>query len=162
MNHHLINKLVRTGLIQLGTFTDAHQSSSIRLQLEMLPSYPPLINDIATELCRDLQTDLYDYLLCPHDSLSVALLVSQKTSIPLVYENRSGVSPASRLIGSYDVGHPTCIVSITDQAIDQLIGDAKKVGLDVIDRIVVFGTKKSAFAKMTLFDLDYIYNDLLD
>lgn len=162
MNHSIIRRLTSTGLLQLGTFDDNLYTLHIRLQLEMLPSYPSLLIDIATEVSQKLESDQYDYLLCPQDSLPVALLVSHKTSIPLVYENRAGASPASRLIGSYDVGHPTCVVSLTDQNADRLLDDAQKVGLDVVDRIAVFGTKKSAFAKMTLFDLDKIYSDLLD
>ncbi len=127
----IIGDLLEAGLIQIGNFESDAETITVRTLFEMLPSYPTLLHKIADCLADSIIPAKYDYLLCPFDSIPLAVIISQKLHIPLVYENLQASTPVLRLIGAYDVGHPTCLIANNIDSLQHLWVDAVKVGLDI-------------------------------
>jgi hypothetical protein len=132
-----IRNLWQAGLIQAGSFG----SSPFQARMELLPSYPELMRavaDIWIEHVRILQPER---LLAVHEAAVLAGIVSVATSIPLVVHTGLGGTPVQKVIGAYDVGHPTVLLSLTPpDARSQQLTEASQVGLDVIARLSVFSS----------------------
>lgn len=155
----LLTQLLEAGLVQIGNFESESAIISAHLMFEMLPSYPQLISHIANGLADLISPSDYDYIVCPFDSIPLATLISQKHNIPLVYEDLRQDTAVLRLIGAYDVGHPSCLVCNIIQDNEHLAQDASKVGLDVKKVVGVVSLNESHMAS-SLFSYDAILKKL--
>lgn len=127
---NIIHELYRCGVIQFGLFGD----SPLRLNFGLLPSYPSLLATISEQLAAKITVDETQKILCSIEAIAISTLISQRTSIPLIYAQERYSSAAQDIIGAYDVGHPTaviCNVWMGEEAIDKLITKAKQGGLNV-------------------------------
>jgi hypothetical protein len=72
--------------------------------------------------------------------MSIGVLLSISTHIPLVYSRGRGEVPVHDLVGAYDVGHPAVLlVGETGEKTLQLIQSCGRVGLEVQQVIAVVG-----------------------
>ena len=128
----ILQSLYNAGLIQFGHFEDGQGIQQVKYSLEFLPSYPKLILDIANAITVDTSGSQFDYLLASCDAISLGTIIGQLMQHPTVFENNSGLTPANRIVGAYDTGHPTILITnIVSNRLHQLISDASKVGLEV-------------------------------
>jgi len=136
----ILQSLYKAGLIQFGNFEDVQGIKTVKYSLEYLPSYPQLLLEIATAIKVDAENYQYDYILAKSGSISLGTLVGYLLQYPVVFENITGSTPANRIIGSYDTGHPTILITNTvDEYLEQLVSDADKVGLEVEQIISIVG-----------------------
>lgn len=131
---HLVRLLIQTGIVQLGQFAKADDSSlqPMLMRFDLLPSYPQLLR-----LCVDLLADAMvgadvDRIFTPLESIGPALGLSLKLDIPVVYGLGQFTSPIRDYVGAYDVGHPTAIV-LNDLAQYQpeWLTKGRSVGLEI-------------------------------
>lgn len=131
----LLHTIVRAGMIQFGYFTPAYgkPAAPIRFQLTLLPSFPHLMQQVAThfqEILGDIAPNTR--LLSTQATIGVASLLATQTSIPLLYPLQQDA--ALRIEGTADVSNP--IVLITDilrgDEVDQLLWrEAARIGLPI-------------------------------
>jgi hypothetical protein len=75
-----------------------------------------------------------DRLVSTSDSLPIAIALSLRTGIPVVYSWGDNQAPTHDLIGAYDIGHPALLVVNTLGDIDRiesLVSRAQRVGLEI-------------------------------
>lgn len=131
----LLQQLVETGLLQFGRFAQPAGYEPILLNLDLLPAYPDVLRLAATNLQSLISGSQAERLLCSADSLPLGVAVSLQSGIPLVYSRGANMLPAFDLVGAYDIGHPTLLLTNTTPAladIETLVKNARRVGLDVI------------------------------
>lgn len=111
-----------------------------RLQLEMLPAYPPVLEEFSRLAAQQFTHESIDRIVTSNDVMAVGVLLSVETSIPLVYSRGRGESPVHDLIGAYDVGHPAVLlVGETIPETTALIQNCQRVGLEIKEVIVLIG-----------------------
>ncbi|MBZ0302853.1 MAG: hypothetical protein K8J31_24120 [Anaerolineae bacterium] len=128
----LTSLLLEIGLLQFGRFASPDGWKPYRLSLEMLPSYPDVFGEVI-EMAVPL-VGRVDHLISTAPARAFGAGLSLRTAVPLVYSKGSDASPVDDLVGAYDIGHPALLLandSSERPAIDRLIGQAHKVGLDV-------------------------------
>lgn len=144
---NLIDELLGAGLVQFGAFAGDEKTFSCRLRMDMLASYPRALKLAAEAITSALSGQTFDRLLCTHDSQPLATLISQMTGIPLVIHSGVLGNPVHQLIGAYDIGHPTALISMTaaypNGFISRLLNEAAGVGLSCSDWIVLIDTDGS-------------------
>lgn len=123
----LIKQLYTAGLIQFGLFDD----QPFRLNLQLLPSYPNILKNVADALSERINSDAFEKVVCPLDTVALTTLVSQKTGLSMVYSQGRGGSPVHDLVGAYDVGHHTLMIVNVWNGDHDLIDRAARVGLDI-------------------------------
>ncbi len=130
-----------TGLLQFGAFNLGEAVQPFRINLDLLPSYPEVLQQLAT-LTNDLLNHAhYDHLLSTIDAIPFGVALSLHTQKPLVYSRGGKLSPAYDLVGAYDVGHPAVLLTnviVDGEALKPLIGAANRVGLAVHTIISIF------------------------
>lgn len=131
----LINAILSAGLLQFGAFEQIGRHVAYHSRLATLPSYPSVLK-LAAEAVADLLAEpLPDRLVCAHDAVALATLVSQRVDVPLVVHSGASGGSARTLIGAYDVGHPAIFISLTtdfpDGFVERLAADAGAVGLQM-------------------------------
>jgi hypothetical protein len=135
----LLDGLMATGIIQFGHFVDTgNETAPLRLQFELLPAYPHLLDLAAETVQHRIRDRGLQRLVSDQDSLPLAVCVSQKTAIPLIYNQKDG------LVGAYDVGHPAALIANvctpqTQSALEVIKVCAKRTGLDVITEVFLLG-----------------------
>lgn len=126
----LATLLADCGLIQFGRFD--HQQP-YQLHLELLPSYPDVLNEMVAQAVPLVGKGV-DHLVCVSDALPFGTAMSLKTEIPLVYSRGMLTgAPVDNLVGAYDIGHPALLVTnnLRDlERISHLIRQAHQVGLE--------------------------------
>ena len=122
-------QLFQRGLLQFGVFEQQGSLVPMKLALEMLPSYPDVLQQLAETMANALPP--VDRLLCTPDSLPVATAVSLGTGIPLVYSQGSGREAVFDLTGAYDIGHATALLMLVIQPFEALVEKVERVGLSV-------------------------------
>lgn len=130
MNNQLTEHLIKVGLLQFGNFGGI----PFRFSFHLLPSYPDLLAEICDTLYQNLESRSIERLVCTTDALPVALGISQRSMIPLVYSRGSNDAPVFDLVGAYDVGHPTVMLtSIVEstESVNRFIKRAESVGLRI-------------------------------
>ncbi len=159
-----IDPFIRAGLIQFGYFDDA----PIRFNLNLLPSYPQLLEKTALELVQLAGRKQLERILCPVDCFGIGVLVGQRLHLPLVYAQETYISVTKDLVGAYDVGHPTCLIlnvwtSTNSQRERKLIERGTAGGLDVVQALSVvnIGNSSDDLICHSLFDLQDITNTLV-
>lgn len=141
----MLNAFIEAGIIQFGHWIDGGQSppSPIRLNLEMLPSYPHLLEYTSHLMTEYAELQQIQRLVCHQHSLALAICVSLQTGIPLVYERHNPAGGYS-LVGAYDVGHPTMLIGEVYNSEAQTKNSAIKthaarVGLNIVSELYVIG-----------------------
>jgi len=145
----LMTPLYEAGLLQFGRF----DGQPFRHNLQMLPSYPQLLRQVAQSAAMRVDASVYDHLLCTQTSLPIAVAISQIMMKPLVYSQGSNLPPARDLVGAYDVGHPALlVVDVWDnnETLQHLINGAGRVGLNVIDVVAVLDVSGAVETEVTV------------
>jgi hypothetical protein len=99
----------------------------------MLPSYPHVLRALAEEAMAHLSRDRAVRLLCTADAVPFGVGLSLETKIPLVYSQGINDRPVRDLVGAYDIGHETVLVTNIFSGfrpLSRLIADARQVGLE--------------------------------
>lgn len=129
----LIHRLLEAGLLQPGIFEEK-ADIGWHWRLDMLPSYPDVLAELASGITPMLQGMPIDRLVCTQAALPLGVLVSSQTHLPLVYSRGQGEAPVYDLVGAYDIGHPTCLLVYQsgDTQIERIIGAGQSVGLNIV------------------------------
>jgi orotate phosphoribosyltransferase len=126
--------MLTAGLIQFGRFAGVNGFDPLRLHLELLPSYPHLLGEIAQVISVMSDAAQYDFIVAAPDAQALGTAVSLRCGLPLVYSCGRGEPPTHDLVGAYDVGHPALLVSLIHDGhaqIERIVRDASSVGLDL-------------------------------
>jgi hypothetical protein len=153
---YIIGLLYDYGLLQFGQFFDeSGNATPLRLNLHILPAYPAVLKRLV-EAVVDALSSHVDRLVCPADSVPLAVTSAVKTGIPLVYSQGSAHAPAFDLIGAYDVGHPAALLINTLESADDvrhLIGACSRVGLRVKTTVSVVTLQEIDLPGIDVFSL---------
>jgi hypothetical protein len=137
----LAELLLEAGLIQFGAFEEDGGMAPYQLHLELLPSYPDILELVVAQVAGRLGA--VDHLLCTADAVPIGVALGLQVSLPLVYSRGSDAPAVSDLVGAYDIGHKAALIvtSLSDVARTQrLIDGARRVGLDTQQIIAVVDT----------------------
>ncbi|MBC7870933.1 MAG: hypothetical protein H7Y09_08850 [Chitinophagaceae bacterium] len=129
----LTSMLLEAGLMQFGLFDMTYP---MKINLELLPSYPDILKYVALEANRLIAPLKVDQLVCRSDSMPFAVALGMTAEISVVYSRGSNDIAVHDLVGAYDVGHPAVLIvnSWQDDATNatfKLIADARRVGLEI-------------------------------
>jgi hypothetical protein len=126
----LDSALFEAGLIQYGRFATPRGPRPFQHQLGLLASYPHVLREAAQRLAVVVRE--VDRLLCPVDSVALAVAVSLETGIPLVIARGDGSAGPDDFMGAFDIGHPAALVALTWECIPAgLLAHARRFGLDI-------------------------------
>lgn len=129
----LAQGLLEAGLIQFGWFQRDGKMAPVALHLDMLASYPALLDQAAREAETILDGLNVNRLLCSADALPFGVAVSLRRSVPLVYSRGTSAPPVSDLVGAYDIGHPAILLTNAVGLLNTyapLVSAARRVGLE--------------------------------
>lgn len=130
----LLDAVLRCGLVQFGVFEERGMVRHVRLGFDLLVSYPELLDALATRLHAAIEGVVFERILCSVPSLPLAVLLSQRTGVPLVYRQQRHASATLDFVGAYDIGHPTLLVEhVLDEKLDvvELKQQCASVGLEL-------------------------------
>lgn len=130
MRNTLYKSFIEAGLIQFGYFDGA----PIKVNLELLPSYPEILDQLASEAVNHINSFNPERLVSTLDALPLSILISHKTQIPVVYDLGKHDTPVHSLIGAYDVGHPSVLVNLQwegEQKTTAFLKNTRSVGLNI-------------------------------
>lgn len=128
----IASQLISTGLIQFGLFGERTPQAPIKFQLDMLASYPVLLDNVADYIAQQISGLEIDHLVCTPDAIPLGTAVALKSAISLVYAY--GAGDALKFVGAYDIGHPALLLT---NVIYPTIGElplmryARQVGLEI-------------------------------
>ncbi|MCZ2095261.1 MAG: hypothetical protein LC121_03125, partial [Anaerolineae bacterium] len=129
----LAQGLIDAGLIQFGWFWRGGETVPVALHLDMLASYPDLLQLVALEAQNKVAGLHANRLLCAANALPFGIAFSLRSGVPLVYSRSSADAPVFDLVGAYDIGHPALLLtnSVGDgDAHAALVSAARRVGLE--------------------------------
>lgn len=135
--------LFERGLIQFGRFDTTDGWQPMRYRLEALSAYPDLMRQIVDDLGAIAQGIVphIDYFVSAADCIPVSSILCDRLDQALVYSKGCGDAPVHDLIGSYDVGHPSClIVNAITVEVKTLIANCHRAGLEISDVITLIDT----------------------
>lgn len=161
--NELLQALRAARLIQFGHFQGTNGIEPVRFEFAMLASYPNLLLRIADAIILPPA----DRLLCPDDAFPLGMALSLKYGIPLVCSRAGSSHPDSpELIGAYDIGHPTVLVTnilTCHVPLKPLIAHACQVGLQVTAVVALLDAGYSGIdlPAASLFCLDDIIDEAL-
>lgn len=158
--------LLEAGLIQFGRFDGGN--ISLKLTLELLPSYPYVLQALADGISRLISTTSMpvERIVCTSDAFALGVAVSLKMGLPLVYSRGREQSPVYDLAGAYDVGHPAALLTSTidlhsNGDLEHFRHRAATVGLNIIKTvgIVSFNVAKE-YDSHTLINIPELVESL--
>jgi len=164
----LTQLLLDAGLLQFGWF----EGAPMQMGLEMLPSYPDILNKIADEaqafiVKLEVQPER---LIATAASVPLGVAISLRTNIPLVYSRGIGGAAVDDLVGAYDIGHPVLMVAGViggPSGMEEFVHTARRVGLQiqncfgVIDLGTISLENIEALSKTALLHLPTLINGLV-
>jgi hypothetical protein len=161
----LAQRLLNVGLIQFGWFQHGEKMLPFSLSLDMLASYPDILDQAASEAQTLISSLNVTRLLATTDAIPFGVAVSLRTEIPLVYSRGAGEAPVFDLIGAYDIGHPTLLLTNSSGWNDpptELIKGARRVGLEVHTIVTLLETRSESadYAVLPLLRLADIAREL--
>ncbi len=135
LSEALIRGLYGAGLFQLGTFSMDRRESHIRLRLEMLPSYPDLLQMAASYIQQRLHPDI-NRLVCTSEAVALGTAVSLAVNLPLVWHTGNFGTPSRQFIGAYDIQHPAALIMLTSRQytsdmLNRIQRESDSVGLQI-------------------------------
>lgn len=140
----IAQRLLDTGILQIGLFAEEDKPKTYRLRLDMLPCYPALFQQIVADTAKHLSRYKFDYLLADADTSAIAGAIVHVANVPLVYSRGRGEPTALDLVGAYDVGHSALLLINTLETTHiNFINQAARVGLNVETITPIIETHKS-------------------
>jgi hypothetical protein len=158
LSSDLTEAFLEAGLIQFGRF-DSHP---FKLNLELLPSYPDLLVRVAAALQPHIGS--VERLLATFDAVSLGAVLATQAAIPLVYSRGTQQPAVQDLVGAYDVGHPTALITLVwwdDPQIGAFTERARRVGLDVRTVVTVIDCTRRSTAVHSLLRLEGLVAQLV-
>lgn len=137
----LTTALLETGLVQFGEFATSAGFRPFQTSLEMIASYPDVLQLAASEAASRLPDT--EFLLAAPDAVTLAVVVGMERKLPVVFSRGCGESPVYDLVGAYDIGHAAVLIagaSNEPEQLRQLAEGARRVGLGVHTVLVVVET----------------------
>ncbi|NDJ61201.1 MAG: hypothetical protein GYB67_08760 [Chloroflexi bacterium] len=164
----LTRLIVEAGLLQFGRFQRGDDVQPLQTHLEMLASYPDVLR-YAAERAVALLTDIpCDRLLCTRDAVPFGVAVGLQTNLPLVSSQGDPSAIVDDLVGAYDIGHQTALLTTaTAHSTDltALISGARRVGLAVSSVIAIIsiddGALPESVEEQPLLRMTQILDDLV-
>lgn len=132
--------LREAGLIQFGRFEGG---APLKFSLELLPSYPRILQILADGIATVIsEVKTIERIVCTSDASAIGIAVSLKMGIPLVYSRGQGQLPVHDLVGAYDVGHPTALITTVlgrhhNQDLARFSQRATTVGLNIVTTVSI-------------------------
>lgn len=155
MNDELAESLFKAGILQFGLFGETTKQQMTRL--ELLPSYPALMQRCARRMVRLVNAEI-NRLICMSENAALAAIVSLESGLPLIIGERNEAGDI-RFLGAYDIEHPSAFIGTRSGALDQtarldIQRRAERVGLQVIQWIWVLDDAQNGdgVALMTIND----------
>jgi len=161
---NLINQLLDAGIIQFGRFRQENRIVPFRFIFDYLTAYPELLSQIATVGEQRISGNPIDRLIAAPDSMALGVAFSLKSGVPLVYSKGIGGSIAHDLVGAYDSGHSTILVTmelLNTSPLESLIKNCEHVGLRIqgILTLLNFSTRIPNLPVLAILDFaDVIHN----
>lgn len=152
----LIDAYFAAGLLQFGTFQHSAGERPFQIDLTMLPSYPDLLQITAEQILTLLTEQQLDYWLADAESVPLGVALSLLTEIPLVFSRGGDDAPVFDLVGAYDIGHPTTLLTYSQVDANRtarLIAGARRVGLDVTTLLTVVDAGRAPLDGVTVRSL---------
>lgn len=149
-------ELLDCGLLQFGLFGE----DPLRVNLDMLPSFPRLLQQLAA-CCAPYLVGV-DRLLAAPGALAWGSAVALHSGLPLVY------CRGNELVGAYDIGHPTLLLACgleSETELPALAGRAQRVGLEVQGMLQLLGDGRSCagdYRLNALFCLPQVVEQLVE
>lgn len=104
--------LFQAGLIQVGVFNNQNIEKHIQLRLEMLPSYPRLLQ-LAAECIAARFIPNLNRLICTPEAMALGTSISLHSGLPLVWHTGVSGTPSRNFIGAYDIEHVSTLITLT-------------------------------------------------
>jgi hypothetical protein len=146
----IIEKLYDVGLIQFGYF---EQKYPYQILLNMLPSYPQLLQELAQIMSESVLKMGCDRMTCQREMIPIATVVSLISHIPLVYEYDNKGTASHDLIGAYDVGHPTVWLTEIPRVDDKFVKRCDGVGLMIQQQLSVYAISAKNGVLFSLYEI---------
>ena len=160
----IAKKLLTTGILQFGLFTEDIQQSPYRIRLEMLSAYPEVMQQIIYRGVQTIATVApFDRLISHSTCIPLASALSLNTGISLVYSRGTTLPAVHDLVGAYDVGHPSClIVNTITPEIEIFLDKCHRVGLNIhtVVEVVSTGETLSGVDQHAIFTLRALIHEL--
>jgi len=152
-----------SGLIQFGTFYTPNEMP-MQARIDWLSSYPQLINELSSHITHSFASEFdrekHSHVACTHEITNLAQLIASEYSLPLIYSRGRGEPVIQDLVGAYDVGHDTILITgeTSKKQIEQFIQSASRVGLSIKNVISFFNVGSLSVPMYPILDLP----DMLD
>ncbi|MCY4527270.1 MAG: hypothetical protein OXB89_11770 [Anaerolineaceae bacterium] len=147
--------LLDCGLLQFGLIGE----DPWQLHVELLPSYPDLLHELAILTEPYLQG--VDRLLAANGAMAWGCALALRQRVPLVH------CRGDELVGAYDIGHPTLLLACGHEADDELLAlvqRAGRVGLEVCAVVSLVDSGRDRLGKApvhALLDLEELVQELV-
>ena len=154
--------LLECGLLQFGQFG----KEPLCFHHELLPSFPGLLQKLAALAARHVSG--VDRLLAAPGALAWGTAVALETGLPLVYSRGRQETSLYDLVGAYDIGHPTLLLTTDLYAEAELLAlmqRAHTVGLEVNAAVVLLGDGRDHLGPLpftNLFSLPQVVTQLVN
>ena len=164
----LIALMLETGLLQFGSFDHNHASVPFQLNLQWLPAYPDVLRAIVSAAQPMIDWQIIDRLVATPDAVPFGVALSLATDISLVYSRGLRVGPALDLVGAYDIGHTSLLLTNTISAnypLQPIIAAATQVGLEIQNVLAIVdqgtGSNLKGVQTQTLLSLPDVIQAML-
>ncbi len=151
----LAQLLLDHGLLQFGWFDRHGEMLPFALDLDMLASYPAVLQRVVDEAQAECAGIHATRLLCSVPALPFGVAFALHSGIPLVYSRGTSDQPVFDLVGAYDIGHPTLLLMNTiDREPTRLLAEAHRVGLEIYTILAILELRPlPASADLTVIPL---------
>jgi hypothetical protein len=124
--------LFDAGILQFGLFGDGVQRVT---RLELLPSYPVLMQRCAKQMAQMLAPEM-NRVVCMSENAALGAVVSVESGLPLIIGERVGDGHIT-FLGAYDIEHPSAFVGMQSATFDSaarldIQQRAERVGLQIV------------------------------
>jgi len=154
--------------LQFGSFDHNHASVPFQLNLQWLPAYPDVLRAIVSAAQPMIDWQIIDRLVATPDAVPFGVALSLATDISLVYSRGLRVGPALDLVGAYDIGHTSLLLTNTISAnypLQPIIAAATQVGLEIQNVLAIVdqgtGSNLKGVQTQTLLSLPDVIQAML-
>jgi len=143
----LLDLFAETGLIQFGDFDAGDgRRRPFLTRFELLASYPDVLVACVDAMEGAVRAGGYVRLLCDVAALPLGVALALRTNIPLVYSRGGELPPVDDLIGAYDIGHRTLMITGLldgDPLALPWVQGARRVGLEATDVLGILDARRA-------------------